>query len=782
MNPKTLKKLEFDKIQKQLLDYTFFEGGRKKILAMKPSSNYELVIRLLDETEEAMEILRYGRPEFLSGLKVLDDQLKRVKAGGLLNAAELWDIYCLLSASRKAVKCMKSYNCSRLSRLAAGIEINSDLEKKLHKAVSHEGTLRDDASPALKNIRNQINSIRLRIREYLQEFIRSSNNQKMLQDLLVTERDGRYVVPVKQEYRNEVKGVVHDESASGATVFVEPLAVVEQNNRIRRLQIEERREIERILRDLSQAVASFALELIYNLDILGELDCIFARAQMAYKTDSYRPCINTSGVIDISRGKHPLLGEKAVPLDIKLGEDFDILVITGPNTGGKTVALKTIGLLCLMAMSGLFIPARENSRISIFKSVLVDIGDEQSIEQSLSTFSSHMSNIITILKQVDERSLVLLDELGAGTDPVEGAVLARVILEELRDKKAKVVVTTHQSELKTFAYQNGRVENACVEFDPITLKPTYKLTIGMPGQSNAFEIASRLGLKRSLVQKAKEMLPEREMEIGNMIRQLQESRRNLDVSSREIEILKEQLLKEREFIEKEKQKLYLAKEEILSQAREEAKQYLSGVKREADEAIKELKELLKKKEQPPKWHEIETARRKLKEINLKQKTGFAEGNKTKVEQEIKVGDYVLIEDINQNGYVLEGPNSQGETVVQVGALKLSVKKELIKKSDFPGEKGLKRYNQSYHLEKARHISKEIDVRGKTVEDALIEIDKYLDDASLVGLDSVRIIHGKGTGTLRSAIHGYLKNHPHVKDFKDAIREEGGFGVTVIRLV
>jgi DNA mismatch repair protein MutS2 len=778
MDKKILHKLEFNKIQNQLAEFTSFAGGYKKVKEMKPSSEYGVVIRMLNETEEAIEALRFGSPTFLSGLKPIESQLAKARVNGMLNPPELYDIYCILNSSRMVKKYINSDKYPVLYNLTDNIYEDILLEKKLDEAVSEEGKLKDNASPVLKSIRSKIKSIRLKIREYLQSFIKSSNNQRILQDTLITERDGRYVVPVKHEYKNEVKGIVHDESASGATVFIEPLPVVEQNNRIRSLQREQKREEERILRDLSLRVAAFADELSINADILSELDWIFARAKMALKTNSFRPQINTSGIIDINRGKHPLLGEDAVPLNVKVGKKFDILVITGPNTGGKTVALKTIGLLTLMAMSGLFIPARENSCISVFKKVYVDVGDEQSIEQSLSTFSSHMTNIIDIIRWVDDQSLVLLDELGAGTDPVEGAVLARVILEELHNKKVKVVVTTHHSELKNFAYQNDRVENACVEFDPVNLKPTYELTIGMPGQSNAFEIASRLGLQPSLVKRAKELVPQKDMEISKMIRQLKESHHNLEVSSREVENLKTEVLKEKDTLKEEKESLIIERDEILDKARKEAAIYVKSIKKEADEAIMDLKTLLKKKEQPPKWHELEQSRQKLKKLNLNKLPETRNGIESK--QDINPGDYVQIKDINQNGYVLEGPNSQGEVIIQVGILKLTVKKEQLNLVDSPEEKNIYLRNKTY-FEKARNISKEIDVRGKLADDAILEIDKYLDDANLVGLDSVRIIHGKGTGALRTAVRNYLQNHRYIKSFRDGLREEGGFGVTIAEL-
>jgi DNA mismatch repair protein MutS2 len=524
MDKYSITKLEFDKIQQQLAQLCYSQGGRNKALVMKPSNDVHQIEIWLDQTGEAMEALRFGDTGFLSELPLIDPYLAKARADGILYPNELYDIKQCLYASRMAVKYAPAGKYPCLGILLSGLKESMDLENKLQQAINEEGELRDDASPTLKSIRNQINTSRTRIQDYLQDFIRSGNNQKLLQDALVTERDGRYVIPVKQEYRYEVKGIIHDESASGATVYIEPLAVVDHNNRIRSLQMEEKREVERILRDLTRSVAVFADELAANMQVLSEFDFILARARMAYKQNAFRPQTNTRGIVEINRGRHPLLGEQAVPINIELGKKFDILVITGPNTGGKTVALKTIGLLTLMTMCGMFIPARENSFVAVYKSIYVDIGDEQSIEQSLSTFSSHMKNIIEILERADNSSLVLIDELGAGTDPVEGAALARVILEELKRNNSRAIVTTHQSELKNYAYQNERVENACVEFDPVNLKPTYKLTIGMPGQSNAFQIARRLGLKEALVKRAQELVPRSEMELDNMIRQLKESR------------------------------------------------------------------------------------------------------------------------------------------------------------------------------------------------------------------------------------------------------------------
>jgi len=775
MDRETLTKLEFDKIQAELAALAYTAGAQEKIRQMMPSADVSLVNMRLDETAEAMELLRFGEPGFLHSLKPVSTHLKKARVAGILSPGELIDVYHLLRSSRLAIKYTGTPSARILKNICSALTENKQLEQMIIDAVDEDGQIRDDASSSLRSIRKQIETSRLRIKDYLQNFIRSGNNQNLLQDALVTERAGRYVVPVKQEYRNEVKGIVHDESASGATVFIEPLPVVEHNNKIKSLQIEEQREIERILRELSASVSAFAAELQTNNEILENLDVIFARANLAYNMNAFRPQINNRGIIDLQKARHPLLGKQAVPVNISLGQTFDILVITGPNTGGKTVVLKTTGLLTVMAMCGLFVPAREDSQLSVFKNIYVDIGDEQSIEQSLSTFSSHMNNIIHILKNVGTGSLVLMDELGAGTDPHEGAALARAILERLKNLQAKVIVTTHQSELKTFAYQNQRVENACVEFNPVTLMPTYELTIGTPGQSNAFAIASRLGLDHEIVTQARSLVPEREKEIGDMIRQLKESRYSFEISSRELEKDRRELDRERQELENERENLTTMKNEIIRKARQEADSYVRAIKREANEAIDELKEILKEKEKPPKWHEVEEKRKRLRDLSVQ----FEDAEAGSANDDFKAGDYVQLKSIGQYGYVLEGPNNQGDVMVQIGATRLSVNREQLLPARVKQEKP-QRYQQTF-LEKARSISPELDLRGKYAEEALEELDKYLDDAALAGIEKVRIIHGKGTGALRRAIRSYLQNHHFVSEFRDGAIAEGGFGVTVIKL-
>ncbi|HZJ84014.1 MAG TPA: endonuclease MutS2 [Syntrophomonadaceae bacterium] len=777
MDTKTLKKLEFDKIQALLCELTHFAGGFNHVKKMSPSADYNLVNKRLDETEEAMEFLRYKEPSFLNNLSLIEKPVKKARIQGLLTTHELLEIYHLLSASRLAQRNISVDQYKELGHLVDTIMENYNLEKQIGRAIDEGGTIRDDATSELRSIRSQINTYKNRIRDYLQSYIRSEYNQKHLQDALITERDGRYVIPVKQEFRNEVKGIIHDESASGATVFIEPLSVVEHNNKIRMLQLEEKREIEKILANLSGEVAIFADQLMHNSKILSLLDYIFARARLAYKQNAFRPDMNEAGIIEINRGKHPLIGEEAVPLNVELGKKFDTLVITGPNTGGKTVALKTIGLLSLMAMCGLFIPARENSKISIFKSIYVDIGDEQSIEQSLSTFSSHMKNIISILEEADSNSLVLLDELGAGTDPTEGAALARIILEELRGKKAKVVVSTHQSELKNYAYQTDRVQNACVEFDPVSLKPTYELTIGTPGQSNAFEIAARLGLKPELVEQARKIVPETDREISKMIRELKESRYEYNNMKRELELEREKVELERIALDREKQSFNSEKDRIIRKAQEETDLYLKQIRAEADLAIKELKATLKKQDETLKWHEIEQNRKKLNKVTQPMPKVNRVQPRTSTFQP-NLGDYVFINSIGQKGYVLE--IMADEIVVQAGILKINVNKNDVVPAESPEEKQVYLKTNTF-LNKARHINKEIDLRGKLAHEAIQEVEKYLEDANLVGLDSVAIIHGKGTGALRKAVREYLKEHRYVKNYRDGLYNEGGLGVTIVDL-
>lgn len=777
MDRDSLRRLEFHKIQEMLSNQAQFSGGVEKAQDLQPVNDMSIARRRLAETGEGITLLRFRDTGFLAGLEDIGLHLQKVRAGAALNPAELVEVSLVLRASRLAREITHEERYPYLRAAMRELCPYPELESSIKKAIDEGGEVRDDASPELKTIRNRISVTRARLKEYLREFIRSPHNQKYLQDAIVTERGGRYVVPVKAEYRTDIKGIIHDESASGATVFIEPVAVVEANNNIRRLEIIERREVERILRELSSRIAPRADELEQNMDLLKELDFILARARLALKMDAIEPRLNDRGIMDIRRARHPLLGSGAVPIDIQLGKGFDILVITGPNTGGKTVALKTVGLLSLMGMAGLFIPAAEGSEIPLVDAVYADIGDEQSIEQSLSTFSSHMSNIIRILEKSRKTSLVLLDELGAGTDPLEGASLARAILEELLARGVRAVVTTHQSELKAFAFQHERVENASVEFDPRTLMPTYRLSIGIPGHSNAFEIAQRLGLEQSIVERARRFVPQQEQELGRIITELKESQFRLETERKELQEMRRQLVEQKRLLREEEQRLNEEKRSIIDHTRKEAEHYLRRVKSEAETVLTEVKESLKAKEALPKWHELERARHKVRKLSV---IIPREEEPVTGPVDLTPGSYVEIRTIGQKGYILEGPNSQGEVLVQVGILKLTVKQEDLAPSQSPEQQAISKKNNTF-LEKARLISPEIDLRGLTADDAIVEVEKYLENAFLAGIDRVRIIHGKGTGVLRRAVQELLAQHPRVKSFRDGDREEGGTGVTVAYL-
>lgn len=773
----TLRRLEFDRVLEMLQEETRSEGGGRIAYSLEPYPDIDLVQARLDETEEALELLYIQEPSFFNEIPDIRSHLGKVRAAGMIYPLEILQVLQVLQASRKAKAFLSPGEGSRVKWLKAGLTENSDLERAVKAVIEENGAIKDSASLDLKAIRNRQNVLRIRIRDYLQDFIKSSHNHKYLQDALITERAGRYVVPVKMEYRHEIKGIVHGESASGATVFIEPELVVTANNEIRRLEAEESREIDRILRKLSGEIAEFADELQSNLEYLEMLDFWVAKARLALKIEAFRPNLNSEGRIRLFRARHPLLGSRAVPIDLELGYKFDILVTTGPNTGGKTVALKTVGLLTVMAACGLFIPASSESQISVFSQVLADIGDEQSIEQSLSTFSSHMTNINSILNRAGENSLVILDELGAGTDPLEGGALARAILEKLLKIKAKVLVSTHHSELKTFAYQHDRVENACVEFNPVTLRPTYKLTIGLPGQSNAFEIASSLGFDQSLVQRARRYVPQKEQEISRLLTDLKEQRFKARAEREAARVLQEQLQQEKRLLAQKAQEMEQEKEEVVNKLQTDASRYLDSIRGEIENILSDFKKRAREAE-APKWHEIEEMRKRYQQAvpDLDFRTNLrARPVRSK---KVELGDYVEITSIKQRGYVQE--INQGEVVVQVGIMRLNVPLNDVALKSSPEEDYARQRNHSY-FEKRKNVPTEINLRGMLAEEALDETEKYVEEAFLAGLDKVRIIHGKGTGALRRAVRQHLSGHPYVKDFREGEYNEGGNGVTIAYL-
>ncbi len=769
-----LRRLEFDKVCRMLSQEAYSALGAERALGLEPVTEIEKADYLQQQTEEALKVLRLRDAGFLASVTDIRPELRRVKSGAFLAADEILKVGAVLRASRLASEIAERKECPVLRELTSRLFVDESLEKAIQEAVDETGAVRDAASFELKAIRARINIVRSRIREYLQDMVRSPHYQRFLQDTIVTERQGRYVVPVKSEYRFEVKGIIHDESASGATVFIEPEAVVQANNEIRRLQAAEAKEIERILRELAAKMRPFIEELEENLNILAELDLILAKGRLALKMDGVRPALNGEGVFILKKARHPLLGKNAVPVDLELGKRFDILVITGPNTGGKTVTLKTVGILTLMAMSGLFVPAAWGTQIGIVDAVWADIGDEQSIEQSLSTFSSHMSNIIRILDKASARSLVLLDELGAGTDPVEGAALARAILEELLAKGVKAVITTHQSELKAFAFQEPRVENACVEFDPVTLEPTYRLSVGIPGHSNALEIAGRLGLKERIVQRARQLIPQGEQDLGGLINRVQDYRRKLEREMQTLQELRQKVNEEHRLLEEEKAKMAREREEIIRKTKEAADNYLRRVKEEAEEVLDEIKRSLKERETPPKWHELEKARQRVRGLGRQRIPEVVDGP---YDDNLRPGDHVEIRSIGRKGYVLEGPNDKDEVLVQVGILRLTVPKKDVTRAVSPDDEIMREKSRTF-WEKAKTISPELDLRGLTANDAVYEVERYVEEACLAGLDKIRIIHGKGTGALRQAVREWLAGCPLVTSFRDGEREEGGHGVTV----
>jgi DNA mismatch repair protein MutS2 len=666
-----------------------------------------------------------------------------------------------------------------LAELSLGLVPIPSLFGEIGRCIDDEGLVRDSASPELARIRQKQRTLANRIRDRLDSLIHSQAAQKMLQDPIVTLRGGRYVVPVKSEYRSQFQGIVHDQSASGATVFMEPAFAVELNNELRLAEQAEQAEIERILRSLSEAVASHAGQLLHNLEVIAELDAIFARAKFSRAIGGTEPIINDRGFIRIKQGRHPLLSGEVVPIDVWLGDDFHVLVITGPNTGGKTVTLKTVGLFCLMAQAGLHVPAHDGSELAVFSGIYADIGDEQSIEQSLSTFSSHMTNIIEILQAVTPNSLVLLDELGAGTDPAEGAALATVILEYLRVRGVRTIATTHYSELKNYAYGNPDVENASVEFDVETLRPTYKLAIGVPGRSNAFAISQRLGLDASLVEAAQELLGADHVRTEDLIGEIERDRRQTAQAREEAEALRREYERLRSEYARRLQALEEEKDAVLAEARAEQERLLAEARSELDRLLGEVRRL----ERGEAEEQVKLARERI----ISQQEDLAKQRPKPAAKEgptqLKPGEQIRIKSLRQLGYVLEPPTASGEVLVQAGIMKITVPVHDLERVDQQPAKVVNRSHSTgtSRLSKSSTIRSELDIRGKTVEEGLALLDKYLDDAFLSSLARVRIIHGKGTGALRAAVKDYLRSHPFVKDFQDGAPNEGGSGVSVVEL-
>lgn len=789
MIEKTMRILEYNKIITRLSGLCLSPMGSEIAESLLPSSNIDEVRQMQEETDEAVKIMLSKGSIPFEGLQDIREGIKKLGIGSILQPSDLLKIADQLRCARRLKNFLSGESEDEyhiLYDLADGIVPLKKIEDEIYSCIISEDEVSDNASPALNNIRRQIRDKNSAIRDKLNSIIRSQNGSKALQESIITVRGDRFVVPVKSEYRGSFPGLVHDQSASGSTLFIEPMAVVEMNNDIKQLKAKEKAELERILSQLTVMVYDNIDSLKINNEILSELDFIFGKARLSLDLKCMPPSINDGGYIYIKRGRHPLIDPKVVvPNNITIGNGISTLVITGPNTGGKTVTLKTLGLLTLMAMAGLQIPADEGSDISVFDQVFADIGDEQSIEQSLSTFSSHMTNIVEIMKEATSNSLVLFDELGAGTDPTEGAALAMAILDDLYSRGTKVAATTHYSELKVFALQREGIENASVEFDVETLRPTYKLFIGIPGKSNAFEISKRLGLSEIIIENAKGLLSSQNVQFEDLISNLQHNKIAAENEREEAEKIRRNVQKLQNEVESRREKLDREREAVLNKARQEAKKLVKEARDEAENIIKEIREAAQIQEEAERNRKIEEARKKLKNKLDVVEDSLAESlvprRNLKPLKNVKPGDRVFIVTLNQMGNVLTYPDSKGEVTVQVGIMKINV--HLSNLSIRDDEQSSMNFASSVKItaDKSKMVGMSIDVRGQTLDEAIMNVDKYLDDAYLASLNEVTIIHGKGTGVLRQGINDMLKHHSHVKTYRPGKYGEGGTGVTVVEI-
>lgn len=784
MNQRTLRRLEYHRVIERLEGAAGSALGKEIAAALTPVDDLTTIQQWQEETKEAKDILRLYPELPLGGIRDVRGALRKVAIGGVLEPTELLEVADTIYAARRLANFLTGLkeNFPAIQELAGQLGNFRQIEEEIKRCILEDGEVADAASANLGQARRQIRGAQGRIRERIDGILRSAQYQKMLQETIVTIRGDRYVVPVKHEYRSQFSGIVHDQSASGATLYIEPMAVVEINNELRQFFNVEKQEIVKILTNLSHLLRDELEEFKDTLQLLGKLDFIFAKGKLSHSMDASEPKLNDRGYVNIIKGRHPLIAGKVVPVSIWLGKDFDVLVITGPNTGGKTVTLKTIGLFALMAQSGLQIPAEPNSELPIYSNIFCDIGDEQSIEQSLSTFSGHMTNIVNILAESDARSLVMLDELGAGTDPTEGAALAIAILEELLQRGTKVIATTHYSELKNFAYNQPRVENASVEFDVETLRPTYRLLIGRPGRSNAFEIATRLGLAVDIVEKAKGHMTQEQIEVANLFAKLELNQRQAEREREAAEKLRKELEDQRTQYQRLQNELAEKKANTLAKADEEAWQIISQARREAEGIIDELKAAAAKEAKINKDYAIQQARAQLGNLSgkaAKRRAAQADQAPGQVPSQIKPGQTIFVPKLNQKGQVL---SSNGQDVqIQVGIMKLTVK---LKELRTVAEQKVTAANTGagkLMATKARHIERELDLRGLMVDEAIPLVDKYLDDAYLAGVGQVTLIHGKGTGALRSAVQDMIARHPHVKTSRLGEYGEGGMGVTVVQI-
>ncbi len=791
MNPKALKTLEYNKIIDKLTEFAGSALAKEMCRNLQPSTDLYEIQALQKETSDALSrIYQKGAVSF-RGVRDIRGSIKRLEIGAIIGINELLSICSLLEVCSK----VKAYSRNdrdpdfedSLEAMFQALQPLTPVSSEIRRCIASEEELNDDASPALFKIRRSMRQINDKVHAQLQTMVNGSA-RAYLQDAVVTMRNGRYCIPVKAEHRGQIPGMIHDQSSTGSTLFVEPMAVIKLNNDLRELELKEEKEIEMILATLSARCGEETEALRDDLDLLTKLDFIFARAQLSRSMNGTQPDFNEEGRILIKKGRHPLLDKKkVVPIDIQLGKDFELLIITGPNTGGKTVSLKTVGLFTLMGQAGLHIPAFDHSELSVFHEVFVDIGDEQSIEQSLSTFSAHMTNTVSILKEADDRSLVLFDELGAGTDPTEGAALAIAILSNLHRRGSRVMATTHYSELKVFALSTPGVENGCCEFDVETLRPTYRLLIGVPGKSNAFAISQKLGLSQDIIEEAKTHLTKQDEDFEDLLADLEQKRVTIEQERDQINSYKEEIRELKQRLESKQEKLDLSRDKILREANEQARNILQEAKDYADTTIRNFQKYGKaagvsakdmEKERGKLREKMSTVDKKLSAKNAAPK----KSHKQLTAKDLHIGDSIKVLSLNLKGTVSTLPDAKGNLFVQMGILHSQVNIRDLEKLDdtvITGGNFSKTGSGKIKMSKSASVSTEINLLGKTVDEAIMELDKYLDDAYIAHLPSVRIVHGKGTGALRKGVHNYLRRQKHVKSYRLGEFGEGDAGVTIV---
>ena len=791
MNPKALKTLEYNKIIDKLTEFAGSALAKEMCRNLQPSTDLYEIQALQKETSDALSrIYQKGAVSF-RGVRDIRGSIKRLEIGAIIGINELLSICSLLEVCSK----VKAYSRNdrdpdfedSLEAMFQALQPLTPVSSEIRRCIASEEELNDDASPALFKIRRSMRQINDKVHAQLQTMVNGSA-RAYLQDAVVTMRNGRYCIPVKAEHRGQIPGMIHDQSSTGSTLFVEPMAVIKLNNDLRELELKEEKEIEMILATLSARCGEETEALRDDLDLLTKLDFIFARAQLSRSMNGTQPDFNEEGRILIKKGRHPLLDKKkVVPIDIQLGKDFELLIITGPNTGGKTVSLKTVGLFTLMGQAGLHIPAFDHSELSVFHEVFADIGDEQSIEQSLSTFSAHMTNTVSILKEADDRSLVLFDELGAGTDPTEGAALAIAILSNLHRRGSRVMATTHYSELKVFALSTPGVENGCCEFDVETLRPTYRLLIGVPGKSNAFAISQKLGLSQDIIEEAKTHLTKQDEDFEDLLADLEQKRVTIEQERDQINSYKEEIRELKQRLESKQEKLDLSRDKILREANEQARNILQEAKDYADTTIRNFQKYGKaagvsakdmEKERGKLREKMSTVDKKLSAKNAAPK----KSHKQLTAKDLHIGDSIKVLSLNPKGTVSTLPDAKGNLFVQMGILHSQVNIRDLEKLDdtvITGGNFSKTGSGKIKMSKSASVSTEINLLGKTVDEAIMELDKYLDDAYIAHLPSVRIVHGKGTGALRKGVHNYLRRQKHVKSYRLGEFGECDAGVTIV---